>query len=371
MSLDSYRSKRDASKTPEPVPEWDVPDAEQDHTGDEQGDRGNTFVVQEHHATALHWDLRLERDGVLVSWAVPKGIPLDPDRNHLAKQTEDHPKAYADFAGDIPKGEYGGGTMSIWDSGTYELQKWRAREVMLILHGERVDGRYVLFRTRDRDWMLHRMDPPPSGWTALPEGLRPMRATNGSLPGDSEEWTYEVSWNGRRVLIAVEGGRLHVEDADGADITGGYPELRALGLQLGSRQVLLDAELVVLDSGGRVDAAGLQARTEAAKPGRALLRSKPVQLLISDVLHLEGESLLDQAYRQRRDALEELQLQGLSWQVPPTFPGDGAAVLEAARSQGLDGVVAKELESPYRPGTRTRKWISVSARSRNARKTTG
>ncbi|HVX46583.1 MAG TPA: DNA polymerase ligase N-terminal domain-containing protein [Mycobacteriales bacterium] len=360
MSLDSYRSKRDAAKTPEPMPEWDVPDVSVDHTGDEQAGRGETFVVQEHHATALHWDLRIERDGVLVSWAVPKGIPLDPARNHLAKQTEDHPKAYAEFAGDIPKGEYGGGTMSIWDSGTYELQKWRSREVMLVLHGTKVDGRYVLFRTRDRDWMLHRMDPPPAGWSALPEGLRPMQPTNGSLPPDEQEWTFEVRWSGRRVLIAVDGGRLHVEDADGADITAGYPELRGLGLQLGSRPVLLDAELVVLDGAGRVDPAGLKARGETVKPGRALLRGKPVQLMIGDLLHREGESLLDQEYHRRRAALEELDLQGPNWQVPPTFPGEGAAVLEAARTQGLAGIVAKKLDSSYRPGRRTRKWLVIS-----------
>lgn len=360
MSLDSYRSKRDAAKTPEPMPDWDVPDAPIDHTGDEQADRGDTFVVQEHHATALHWDLRIERDGVLVSWAVPKGIPLDPDRNHLAKQTEDHPRGYAEFSGDIPKGEYGGGTMSIWDSGTYELQKWRDREVMLVLHGKRVEGRYVLFRTRDRDWMLHRMDPAPPGWTALPEDLRPMQAMTGSLPPDETNWAFEVRWNGRRVLVAVDGGRLHIEDADGADITARFPELRGLGLQLGSRQVLLDGELVVLDSSGRVDPAGLATRTETAKPGRALLRSAPVQLLIGDLLHREGESLLEQPYQDRRAALEELELRGPNWQVPPSFTDDGAAVLDAARAQGLDGIVAKALDSPYRPGRRTRKWLMIS-----------
>src|SRR6195952_5631608 len=125
---------RDPSRTPEPVPAGDAGDAApipaspaEDHTGDDQDGRGDTFVIQEHHATALHWDVRLERDGVLVSWAVPKGLPPSPkQRGHLAKQTEDHPIAYATFAGDIPRGEYGGGHGSIWDSGTYPLEKWTA-----------------------------------------------------------------------------------------------------------------------------------------------------------------------------------------------------------------------------------------------------
>ena len=146
------------------------------------------FVVQEHHATALHWDLRLERDGVLASWAVPKGIPADPKTNHLAVRTEDHPLEYLDFQGDIPTGEYGAGRMSVWDRGVFEVQKWTEREVQVIFHGEKVQGRYALFATggrNGRDWMIHRMDPPsdpdrqplPSGDDALP-----MLATPGELP---------------------------------------------------------------------------------------------------------------------------------------------------------------------------------------------
>src|SRR5438067_13645803 len=124
--LGTYRRKRDPAKTPEPVP-----------AASAALPRGNndTFVIQEHHATALHWDVRLERDGVLVSWAVPKGLPLDPHENRLAKQTEDHPMSYARFEGKIPKGEYGGGAVTVWDSGTYVLEKWTDREVKVVLTG--------------------------------------------------------------------------------------------------------------------------------------------------------------------------------------------------------------------------------------------
>ena len=143
------------------------------------------FVVQEHHATALHWDLRLERDGVLVSWAVPKGIPPDPKTNHLAVQTEDHPMEYLTFGGTIPEGNYGAGTMGVWDTGTYEPIKWDDREVKVVFHGGRVSGQYVLFHTGGKQWMIHRMDPPADpdrvpfpGWSAF----APMLPTEGSMP---------------------------------------------------------------------------------------------------------------------------------------------------------------------------------------------
>src|SRR5204863_8340673 len=139
---------------------------------------GRYLVVQEHHARALHWDLRLERDGVLASWAVPKGLPVDPKRNHLAVHTEDHPLEYLSFEGDIPRGEYGAGSMHEWDTGTYDTHKWTDREVQVTLHGERVRGRYVLFQTRGKDWMIHRMDPAQDPErSAPPDNLRPMNAT--------------------------------------------------------------------------------------------------------------------------------------------------------------------------------------------------
>ena len=149
--LDAYEAKRDFETTPEP--KGRKPRAR-------RASESARFVVQEHHARSLHWDLRLERDGVLVSWAVPKGIPPDPKKNHLAVHTEDHPLEYLAFEGDIPAGEYGGGSMRVWDRGTYETHKFDEKEVMVTLHGERVDGRYVLFRTRGDQWMIHRMDPP-------------------------------------------------------------------------------------------------------------------------------------------------------------------------------------------------------------------
>ena len=141
------------------------------------------FVVQEHHASSLHWDLRLEHDGALASWALPKGIPTHPKENRLAVRTEDHPLEYLEFHGEIPKGSYGAGTMEIWDSGTYEAEKFRADEVIVTLHGERAQGRYALFQTKGKNWMIHRMDPPADpAAEPMPDHIEPMLAKNGEAP---------------------------------------------------------------------------------------------------------------------------------------------------------------------------------------------
>ena len=171
---------------------------------------------------------------MLVSWAVPKGIPPDPARNHLAVHTEDHPLEYIDFHGEIPAGQYGAGTMKIWDRGTYETHKFREGEVMVTFHGERLHGRYVLFRTRGDDWMIHRMDPPEDpDREPMPERIAPMLARTGTLPRDEGEWAFEIKWDGVRAIGYVDGGRLRLESRNGNDITPRYPELR--GARAGAR----------------------------------------------------------------------------------------------------------------------------------------
>ncbi len=302
----------------------------------------------------------MERDGVLVSWAVPKGLPLDPKANRLAKQTEDHRLAYATFTGGIPKGEYGGGAVAVWDAGTYRLEKWRPDEVKVVLSGHRVSGRYVLFRTGGRDWMVHRMDPSPEGWTPLPEDLSPMRASpRRRLPTAARAWSFEVDWTGLRVVVAVDGGRLRVV-ADETVVTAAFPELRGLGLQLGSRPVLLDGAIVVLGEDGVPDRERLRARSDASRPGTALRRDAPVQLMIGDLMHLDGRCLLDVTQRERRALLDGLELGGAHWQVPPASLA-GRDVLGAVRNGGLPGVLAKRRDSRYRPGTAHDDWRAVPA----------
>src|SRR5919108_730764 len=237
--LDTYRRKRDFSATPEP--------------SGSVGEGGETtrFVVQEHHARSLHWDLRIEHDGVLASWAVPRGIPPDPRRNHLAVRTEDHPLEYLEFHGEIPEGQYGAGTMAIWDRGVCELHKFREKEVMATFHGERMRGRYVLFHTRGNDWMIHRMAPPEDPEREpMPDRIEPMLARTGPLPPEDGRWAYEIKWDGVRAIGYVDGGRLRLGSRNGRDITPRYPELRDLGRALAGREAIIDGEVVAFGPGG-------------------------------------------------------------------------------------------------------------------------
>jgi bifunctional non-homologous end joining protein LigD len=201
--------------------------------------------------------------------------------------------------------------------------------------------------------------PVPDGWTPLPKGLQPMLATSGALPVDDGAWAYEVKWDGVRALVAVDAGRLTVTSRNGNDVTSSYPELAALGRQLGSTSAVLDGEVVAFDDRGRTDFGRLQSRMHVASPTAALRRDTPVQLLLFDVLHLDGASLLDRTYDDRRAVLEGLDLRGDHWSVPPAFLGGGAAVLSATRAQGLEGVVAKRRASPYLPGRRSDHWLKL------------
>lgn len=347
--LTEYRRKRDAARTPEPVPD-ETP----------QPGRDDRFVIQQHHARRLHWDLRLERDGVLASWAVPRGLPRDPGRNHLAVHTEDHPMEYLDFAGEIPAGEYGGGRMTVHDTGTYRTEKWRADEVIVELHGQRHTGRYVLFATGGKDWMIRRLDPAEPGWQPMPETIAPMLAAPArTLPADDAEWAYEMAWTGQRTIGHVAGGRLRLT-TDGADVTAAYPELRDLGEQLAPIECILDGELLTF-AGTRPDPAALARRT-AADPAaaRRLATRHPVQYLVYDLLWLEGTTTVGVlGYAQRRELLDGLAVTGAHWQTPPHFTGGGTYAIEASRTQGLDAIIAKRLDSPYLPGRRSRHWLRI------------
>jgi bifunctional non-homologous end joining protein LigD len=317
-------------------------------------------VVQEHHARALHWDFRLERDGVLVSWAVPKGVPLDRGTRRLAVQTEDHPLEYAAFEGTIPEHEYGGGVVTRWDEGTYRCEKWSDHEVMVDLRGSRLQGRYVLIRTRGRNWILQRMDPSAQQRQALPNLVRPMLAMAGTLP-ETSGWGFEFKWDGARAVCYVDGGRIRLLSRNDRDVTSSYPELHHAGEPLGSRQAVLDGEIVAFDEGGRPSFAMLQQRMHVADATKArrLAAQVPVAYLVFDVMFLDGESTTERPYRERRGLLEGLGLDGPHIAVPPWFDGGGPDVQRASEEQGLEGVVAKRLASTYQAGRRSRDWVKV------------
>ncbi len=299
---------------------------------------------------------------MLVSWAIPKGLPDTPSTNHLAVHTEDHPLDYADFAGDIPKGEYGGGHVSIWDRGTYELEKWTDREVKVVLHGKRATGRYVLFRTRENDWMIHRMDAAPNDYEPMPTTIRPMLALAGTLPKSDDGWAYEFKWDGVRAIVYSEAGRTRISSRNDKDLATSFPELRAIGEFLGSRAAILDGEIVAFDDEGRPSFGRLQQRLNLASKSLITKRSQevPASYLAFDLLYFDGQLLLDRSYDERRKLLESLKFQGDSFATPVSFRDRGGAdVLRVARETGLEGVVIKRRKSPYSPGRRNGDWVKV------------
>jgi bifunctional non-homologous end joining protein LigD len=352
--LETYRRKRDFAATPEPAGDGAA------------AERGGRFVIQEHHATRLHWDLRLEHEGALASWAIPNGLPEAPKDNRLAVRTENHPLEYLDFEGDIPKGSYGAGAMRVWDRGTYDELKWEARKVEVALHGERVQGRYALFPLdkgdSPKDWMIHRMDPPADpGREPMPDKIVPMMARLGDLPRDDEHWGYEIKWDGVRAIAHSEPGRLRFHSRSLHDITPRYPELSKLNRALSHHGAILDGEIVALDAEGRPSFGALQRRMHLASESavRRLAKEAPVTYMIFDLLWLDGPSPMDLPYEERRERLAELALQGERWRTPDYVAGRGADVLAATEEQGLEGVVAKRLDSPYEPGRRSPCWVKV------------
>ena len=352
--LTTYRSMRNAGKTPEPVPRTAPPDGSAGGAAGPavRAGKGNRFVIQEHRARRLHYDFRLERGGVLVSWAVPKNLPDSPAANHLAVHTEDHPLEYAGFEGTIPKGEYGAGNVVIWDTGTYTAEKFnlepgpdgKGGEVIVDLSGQRITGRYALIQTNGDQWLAHRMKEQPVDHV---RDLAPMLATLGSVDRlTAKNWAFEGKFDGYRMLVEVDRGRLQLQTRNGRDVTREYPQLQPLATMLADHHVILDGEVVALDSHGVPNFSEMQNRARASR----------IQFWAFDVLSLDGRSLLRAKYRDRRRVLETLaEATGLI--APALLNGDGPEALAYSRKRKWEGVVAKKWESTYQPGRRSSSWI--------------
>jgi bifunctional non-homologous end joining protein LigD len=344
VSLDAYRRRRKPARTPEPFGE------KRRRTG-----VGPIFVVQRHAARRLHYDFRLEREGALASWAVPKGIPLERGDRRLAVHVEDHPLEYADFEGTIPAGEYGAGTVEIWDRGTYELlEEKRNGGLTVRLRGERLDGVWTLVPASldgdPKNWLLLRKD--EGGGASGRAPYAPMLATASEALPVGEGWIFEPKWDGYRAIVTLAGGEARLTSRNGNDLTERFRDAaRAAVRAVRSADAVLDGEVCALDEGGR-------SRFSLLQQGQGTLA-----LVLFDLLELDGEPLIDLPLGERRRRLEEVVDLSGGVVVSPQFD-DGPALLAAAAEQGLEGVVAKRLDSRYLPGRRILEWRKVKVRAR-------
>ncbi|TME34601.1 MAG: DNA ligase D [Chloroflexi bacterium] len=353
MSLTEYQRKRDFRRTPEP--KGKLPEKEETRR----------YVVHRHHATRLHWDVRLEMRGILASWAVPNGPPLEAGKRRLAVHTEDHPIEYLTFHGVIPDG-YGAGTMTIWDTGTYELLEEKPNELKLRMKGRRLDGEWVIVQTKQnegRDWLMIKHGTPPKNDPLLSK-IEPMLAAAADEPFDSPDFTYEPKWDGVRTIAFVDGGEVRLQTRNLLDCTKQYPEAtQAAEALTGAYHAILDGEIVALDSKGVPSFQRLQPRMHVSDEStvRKLRKSTPVIYQVFDILYADGEDLTRKPLRERLRRLDEALTPMGSIRRSEGFPGTGIALFEAAREQGIEGIVAKRLDSIYQPGARSPAWVKIKA----------
>ena len=303
--------------------------------------------MQRHSARALHYDFRLERDGVLLSWALPRGVPLRAGERALAVHVEDHPLDYADFEGEIPAGQYGGGSVEVWDRGTYELQRERPDGTLtVILHGRKLQGEWALVPAHlggeERNWLIVR--------AAKEHAAGPAQAYAPMLPREARRvpsgtgWAFELAWEGARALAPVEGARAHFQHGEGDALDARCKQVLArMPRALRTSDCVLDGVICALD--------------DAGQPSRQLLENGggTVVYLTFDVLEYETEPLIDQPWKARRKRLEELLDESIAEVRLSRAYDDGGALRAAARARGL-GIVAKRRTSPYRPGEVSDDW---------------
>jgi bifunctional non-homologous end joining protein LigD len=403
MPLEEYSRKRKFSATPEPKPEATS------RTGEE---KAPLFCVQRHDATNLHYDFRLEVDGVLVSWAVPKGPSMDPARKPLAVHVEDHPYDYAHFEGNIPEKNYGAGSVMLWDIGTYEVlgdaaapEQIKRGDFKFALHGHKLNGSFALVRMKPRpggkdtgrEWLLIKKpdefavagwnvedyarsvltqrtqdqiaagEEPPSLDTiqgakkaVMPKHVEPMMATLAAAPPPGDDWAYEVKWDGVRALCFVDEGKLYIESRTGNRCEQQYPELHGLPRSIHAKQAILDGEIVAMDENGRGRFELIQHRISIKGNAiQKLAQDNPVTLILFDLLYLDGYDLRGVSLTDRKAQLERIVTETERFKISKVFATDGEQMLAAARELGLEGLVAKDPNSVYESGRRSRNWWKV------------
>ncbi len=396
MALDEYNKKRSFDKTPEP---GDVP---------VRASAGRRFCLQRHDASRLHYDFRLELNGVLKSWAVPKGPSLKAGEKRLAVPTEDHPLSYLDWEGTIPAGQYGGGDVMVFDIGTWEPleakdpeQSLKDGELKLRLSGQKVRGDWTLVRTKKSSWLWLKKsdahvdpdwDPEEHLWSAVsgrtfeeicqgleapatrqrfPKGatkasflidVQPMLASV-SAPFSDEDWLFEVKWDGVRALSFCQEQSLRITSRAGYSLTESFPELERLRSRFAANSFVVDGELVVLDDDGKPQFSKILQRLKSptAKAIERLSHTMPVVYYVFDLLYLDGRDLRELPLEKRLELLGEV-LRPDSWvRLSEAIPAEGETLYAAAVEQGLEGLVAKHRLSTYTSG-RSDRWLKLKSR---------
>ncbi|HEY7536847.1 MAG TPA: DNA ligase D [Gaiellaceae bacterium] len=347
--LEAYKRKRDPKQTPEPF-------------GGSRPADAPIFVVQRHDARRLHYDFRLERGGALASWAVPKGVPSRPGERALAVHVEDHPLDYASFAGEIPQGQYGAGTVEIWDDGVYELLEEKPNGQLTVrLHGKRLDGVWTLVPAhldgKEENWLLvKRRDDEQADAPERPSPevtYRPMLATSSEKLPSGEGWLYEVKWDGYRALAQLRAGECTLVSRNGNDLTERFATVAAaVARAIRTPNAVLDGEVCALDESGRPSFSAMQQGTGS------------LVYYVFDLLEADGRQLLELPLVERQARLRGLvDARNRTVRISEPFD-DGAALLAAAEAERLEGVMAKRAASKYTPGRRSRDWLKVKTLGR-------
>ncbi|MFZ5970506.1 MAG: non-homologous end-joining DNA ligase [Bacteroidota bacterium] len=348
--LETYQKKRDFSKTPEPPAR--VIDGS-----------GNNFVVHRHHASHLHYDLRLEKDGVLKSWAVPRGMPPHPGIKRLAVQTEDHPMEYLTFDGRIPKGQYGAGEMWIYALGKYQITKDKKDGFYFRLSSKELTGEYRIYKLqKEKEWLMERVDEPQINYLQQP--ILPMLSNSATAVPSGDDYIYEVKWDGIRALVAVTDGQVTIRSRNQNDVTVQFPELHVADKAFRATCALFDAEIVCLDKDGKPSFKQVINRLMATGETniQKLSKSHPVYCYLFDCLYLDGRPLINETLMKRKEWLQDAVRPETPYRVSE-FVEDGGSLLEAAREHGLEGIMAKRMDSKYLPGKRSDAWLKIKIRN--------
>jgi bifunctional non-homologous end joining protein LigD len=329
--------------------------------GGEREGEGNSFVIHKHRATRLHYDVRLERDGALPSWAVPRGLPVQPKDRRLAVRTEDHPLEYGSFQGTIPKGHYGAGEVRIFDDGWYEAVEWTDKKVSFKLHGRKYPGlEYHFVKTRT-DWLALLASNQDAPLIDVPPAMQPMLAEGGWKAFDDPKWWFEPKFDGIRSTTYLATDVTRLVTRRGRDVTFQYPELKDIHELVDQVNAVIDAEIVAFDEEGRNSFEALQQRMNLTneRDVKRVMQRIPVAMVAFDLLWLDGRPTIDLSLEERREQLERIAETDKRLQVVTHVEGEGMRFVEVAKGLGLEGVVAKRKGSRYQLGRRSPDWRKI------------